>query len=98
VVNKPVGSLFCIWLIKPLLKNIYDDMRHMERTIRGSRLDWTIVRPSRLFNGKRTDQYRVGSWGELDRANKISRADLAACILDQLETQANWQKAIAVAY
>ena len=98
VADKPIGPLFYIWLIKPLLKNIYDDMRHMEQTIRDSRLTWTIVRPSRLFDGKRTGQYRVGSSGELARANKISRADLAACILDQLETEANWQKVIAVAY
>ncbi len=98
VLDKPVGPLFYIWLIKPLLKNIYDDMRHMEQVVQESPLAWTIVRPSRLFDGKRTGQYRVGSSGELDHANKISRADLAACLLDQLETQANWQKAIAVAY
>ena len=98
VVDKPVGPLFYIWLIKPLLKHIYEDMRQMEQTIRESRLAWTIVRPSRLFDGKRTGQYRVGSSGELAHANSISRADLADCILGQLDTQANWQKAIAVAY
>lgn len=98
VVDKPVGPLFYIWLIKPLLKPIYDDMRQMEQTIRESNLAWTIVRPSRLFDGKRTGQYRVGSSGELDHANSISRADLANCILNQLDTKANWQKAIAVAY
>ena len=98
VLEKPVGPLFYVWLIKPLLKNIYDDMRHMEQTIRESHLAWTIVRPSFLFDGKRMGQYRVGSSGELAHANRISRADLANCLLDQLDTQANWQKAIAVAY
>lgn len=98
VVDKPIGPRFYIWFIKPLLKNIYDDMRHIEQTVRESRLVWTIVRPSRLFDGKRTGQYRVGPSGELDRANAISRADLAACLLDQLETEANWHQAIAVAY
>lgn len=99
VLDKPVGPLFYLWLIKPLLKNIYDDMRHMEQTIRESKLTaWTIVRPSRLFDGKRTGQYRVGSSGELADANKISRADVAECMLSQLDTQTNWQKAIAVAY
>ena len=98
VSDKPVGPLFYIWLIKPLLKNIYDDMRHMEQTVRESRLTWTIVRPSRLVDGQRTGQYRVGSSGELAHANKISRADLADCMLNQLETEANWHKAVAVAY
>jgi biliverdin reductase / flavin reductase len=98
VVDKPIGSLFYLWLIKPLLRNIYDDMRHMEQTVRASGLAWTIVRPSRLFDGKRIGQYRVGTSGELDRANSISRADLANCLLNQLETQANWHQAVAVAY
>ena len=98
VSDKPVGPLFYIWLIKPLLQNIYDDMRHMEQTVRESRLAWTIVRPSRLFDGKRTGQYRVSASGELAHANKISRADVADCILGQLDTQANWHQAIAVAY
>ncbi len=98
VLDKPVGPLFYIWFIKPLLKNIYDDMRHMEQTIRESSLAWTIVRPARLFDGQQTGQYRLGSSGELAHANKISRADVADCILGQLETQNNWQKAIAIAY
>ena len=98
VVDKPIGPLFYRWLIKPLLRHIYDDMRHMEQTIRESRLAWTIVRPSRLFDGKRVGQYRLGASGELDRANIISRADVANCLLNQLDTQANWQQAVAVAY
>ena len=98
VVDKPIGPWFYLWLIKPLLRHIYDDMRHMEQTIRASRLAWTIVRPSRLFDGKRFGQYRVGASGELDQANKISRADAANCMLNQLETQAHWHQAVAVAY
>lgn len=98
VVDKPIGPLFYLWLIKPPLRHIYEDMRHMEQTIRESHLAWTIVRPSRLFNGKRVGQYRLGASGELDQANKISRADVANCLLNQLDTQANWQQAVAVAY
>ena len=70
----------------------------MEQTVRQSPLAWTIVRPSRLIDGKRTRQYRVGTSGELAAANKISRADVADCMLTQLDTQANWQKTLAVAY
>jgi biliverdin reductase/flavin reductase len=94
----PMGPLLYRWLLKPLLRNIYDDMRHMEQTIRASALAWTIVRPSRLFDGKRIGQYRVGASGELARANKISRADVANCMLNQLDTQANWHQTVAVAY
>jgi biliverdin reductase / flavin reductase len=98
VLDKPVGPLWYIWLIKPVLKHIYTDMRHMEQIVQKSSLAWTIVRPSRLFDGKRTGQYRVDSSGELAHANSISRADLANALLNQLDTKVNWQKAIAVAY
>lgn len=98
VVDKPLGPWFYVWLIKPLLKHIYADMRHMERLVRESSLAWTIVRPSRLFTGKRINQYRVGASGELAHANSISRADLANCLLNQLDTKAHWHQTIAVAY
>lgn len=98
VLDKPVGPWWYLWLIKPLLKYIYDDMRHMEQTIQASGLIWTIVRPSRLFDGQRKGHYRVGSSGELTQAHSISRADVADCMLAQLDSQEYWQQAIAVAY
>jgi biliverdin reductase / flavin reductase len=98
VLDKRVGPLLYIWLIKPLLKHIYNDMRHMEQTVQASNLAWTIVRPSRLTNGKRRGHYRKGSSGELDHANAISRADLASAMLHQLDTTEDWRKAIAIAY
>ena len=98
VLNKPVGPWWYLWFIKPLLGHIYEDMRHMEQTIQASGLAWTIVRPSRLFDGAHTGHYRVGSSGELAHANSISRADMADCLLAQLDTKIHWQRAIAVAY
>ncbi|GAB4045052.1 NAD(P)-dependent oxidoreductase [Spirosoma jeollabukense] len=98
VLDKPVGPWWYVWFIKPLLKNIYKDMQQMEQIIRASRLTWTIVRPSRLFDGPHSGHYQIGSSGELSRANSISRADVADCLLTQLETKAHWHQAIAVAY
>ncbi len=98
VLDKSVGSLFYRWLVKPLLRNKYEDMRQMEQVVRESKLDWTIVRPFRLVNGERTGHYRVGVSGTLDHAGSISRADLAKFMLDQLDSEANRQKTVAVAY
>ena len=98
VLDEPIGPLFYRWLIKPLLKPKYDDMRLMEQTIGKSKLAWTIVRPFRLVDGERTGHYRVGVSGTLDDAGSISRADVAEFMLDQLDSEANWQKAVAVAY
>lgn len=98
VLDKPVGPWWYVWFVKPLLRHIYEDMRHMEQTIQKSRLAWTIVRPSRLVDGERTGHYRVGTSGELTQANSISRADVADCMLAQLDSKDYWQQAISVAY
>lgn len=98
VLDKPVGPLFYRWLVKPLLRHKYEDMRQMEQIVRKSQLDWTIVRPFRLVNGGRTGHIRVGVSGTLDNAGSISRADLAEFMLGQLESDANRQQTVAVAY
>ncbi len=60
-----------------LLGAAYDDKDRQEVIIRGSGLDWLIVRPTILTNGARTGRYRVlvepGTW----RNGLISRADVA---------------------
>ncbi|HEX7824048.1 MAG TPA: NAD(P)H-binding protein [Mycobacterium sp.] len=49
------GSTLTLRLVEPIItrtigKTVYDDVRRMEDVIRGSGLDWTIVRPSGLFD------------------------------------------------
>jgi hypothetical protein len=39
------------WIIKPIFgKTTYNDMRRMEQLVTDSDLNWTIVRPGRLFD------------------------------------------------
>jgi nucleoside-diphosphate-sugar epimerase len=52
-------------LIEPILtrtigKTVYDDIRRMETTVRGSGLNWTIVRPSGLFDLPEPTRYVCG--------------------------------------
>lgn len=52
-------------LIEPILtrtigKTVYDDIRRMETIIRASQLDWTIVRPSGLFDLDEPTNYLSG--------------------------------------
>lgn len=54
-----------IRLIEPIItrtigKTVYDDIRRMESIVRGSRLDWTIVRPSGLFDLPAPTHYLSG--------------------------------------
>jgi uncharacterized protein YbjT (DUF2867 family) len=56
-------------------KSTYDDQRRMEDSIRGSDLDWTIVRPSGLFDLPQPTNYIAG---EVDPVGGYSaRIDLA---------------------
>ena len=71
---------FSLRLIEPILtrtigKTVYDDIRRMEAIVRGSGLDWTIVRPSGLFDlPELTDYVR----GDVDPVGAFTaRGDLA---------------------
>jgi len=70
-----------------------------EKIIRQTGLDWTLVRPAGLTNGKHTGRYRSG---ETVRANglaaSISRADAADFMLRQLTDGRYVRKAPMVMY
>ena len=79
-------GLYYTLFVRPLILPLYFwDKARQEAVIRASDLDWTIVRPGMLTNGPRRGQYRhgprVGHWLGTVR---ISRADVAAFMLDQL--------------
>ena len=67
-----------------LMKEEYEDKEAQEQLIRHSTLDWTIVRASRLTNGPRRGRYRMQSSLEFSLQSRISRADVADCMLRQL--------------
>ena len=59
------------------------DGDHILAVIRGSDLDWTIVRFPRLTDGPRTGTYRVGYLGK-DSGIQVARADGADFVLKEL--------------
>lgn len=93
------GGFLMNHLIQPLVtvtigKTTYADMRRMEELVRASDLEWTIVRPSGLFDAPVVTRYELHE----DRAPGIftSRADLAACLLEQATDGRFVHKAVAV--
>jgi nucleoside-diphosphate-sugar epimerase len=78
------GTPFTLRLVEPIVtktigKTLYDDMRRMEAIVRDSGLDWTIVRPSGLFDLPRVTDYVAG---QIDPVGAFtSRADLAHYLL-----------------
>lgn len=67
-----------------LLKSVYADKDRQEALIRAADVDWTIVRPGFLTRGPLTRSYRVLTDLTGVSAGRISRADVAHFILDEL--------------
>jgi len=87
-------------ILKPIIINsigrtLYADMQRMETLVMNSDLDWTIVRPSGLFETPTVTDYHVAE--AFIRGRFTSRADLADCMLHQLTTDQYLHKAVAVA-
>jgi len=82
-----------------LLREAYADHQLQEEHVRRSDLDWTIVRPGAFTDGPRTGAYRRG-FGPEDRSTrlKISRADVADFLLEQLTDEGNLHRTPAVSY
>ncbi len=66
----------------PVVARLYPDIARMEREL-ASRTDiaWTVVRPAILTNGAPTGRYRVVEGPVVPGGLRLSRADLAACLL-----------------
>ena len=68
-------------IAKTIGKTTYTDMRTMEGIVRMSGVDWTIIRPSGLFDADQVSDYQVGD-GQLDGVF-TSRTDLADLLVRQ---------------
>jgi len=72
------------WLLKRLSPAVLDDAIGHLAVLRGSGLDWTVVRGPRLTDAPATGSYRVG-WVGVNASTQIARADLARFILTQVD-------------
>jgi putative NADH-flavin reductase len=84
------GLLFPSWnpifaLLRLILARYIVDSAAMERLVRASNVEWTIVRPPRLKEGGIPHGYRVQLGARPGGAWAMQRADLAAFLLDEAE-------------
>lgn len=88
------------YFIVPLvLRHAFADSEIQEDRIKKSHLDWTIVRPAALTDGDRTGAYRHGfPTGEKGLKIKVSRADVADFMLEQLADDTYLRKTPGVSY
>ena len=84
--SKGHGPWYYNWLIQPLmLRGVYHDKTRQEGIVRGSGLNWTLVRPAILTNGPAKGVETVRAFTALAGINvsTISRSDVAAfCLRD----------------
>lgn len=85
------------FLLHPLLRNQYADLLKMEKIVERTGLVWTIVRPTRLTNGKGSAKYRVAIGKHLKNPWKISRSDVADFIIGHLEDESTFGKRVEIA-
>jgi len=75
----------------------FSDLARQERLVRESDREWVIVRPARLTNGPRTNEYRAGSDVETGLRSTLSRADLAAFMIEQVVEDTYLGQAVTIA-
>jgi putative NADH-flavin reductase len=76
------------WFIRLVRKIIREKMRDkdaMEKLVRASTTDWTLVRPPALTNGAVTGAYRASTSLKPGITGRLSRADLAGFMLSVAE-------------
>jgi putative NADH-flavin reductase len=78
-----VGALFAV-IRATLLRHAMADQRAQERFLAASDLDYTVVRPPRLTDDPATRTYRVLPDALPSSSRRISRADVADFMLQQL--------------
>jgi putative NADH-flavin reductase len=86
------------YIIQKLLANMYTDLRLMERLIKETELDWTIVRPPRLTDSKLTGNYRMSVNRFLKNGFKISRADTAHFMLSHIQSEDMFRSVVEIGY
>lgn len=83
-----------LWMF---FRTVYRDLDVMERELRESACDWTVVRPPRLTDGPATGRYRSAVGGNPPHARTISRADVADAMLRLLDDPGSVRTAVGVA-
>jgi putative NADH-flavin reductase len=93
----PMSRLVAKPILRRMLKHPWADMQRMEDVVRDSGLDWTIIRPPMLTNGRRTGSYRSAVDSNVRGGIRVSRGDLADSILRCVVDAGSIHTAISIA-
>jgi putative NADH-flavin reductase len=94
-----MGLYYAFFVIPLILPFYFWDKTRQERLIAASRVNWVIVRPGALTDGPKRGVYRHGqNVGSLLRTVRISRADVADFMLNQLTENTYLKRAPGVSW
>lgn len=91
-----LGRRFMRGLMKVVARDLLADATRHAEMLQASDLEWVLVRPPRLTDGPRQGASRVGNFA-LGPKDSITRADLAAFMLEQVTSDEHVRKAPMVA-
>src|SRR4051812_43850427 len=80
--DDPVSRFLAKPVLGRLIPEVNAGFEATEAAVRGSGLDWTIVRPPRLLDRPGAGRYRVRRDGNVRWGFSIARADLALAVAD----------------
>ena len=97
--SKAVLPWWMKYIIVPfIIKNAFKDHELQESVIEKSNLDWTIVRPGNMTNGKLTKTYQYGFKPTEKIKLRVSRADVAHFMLNQINNIEYLRKKVGISY
>lgn len=94
-----LGIYYTFFVVPVIIYFYYKDKELQERYIKQSSLDWVIVRPGQLTNGRKRGTYRHSpDIGSRILTVRISRADVGDFMLRQLTDNIYLHRTVGVAY
>jgi putative NADH-flavin reductase len=90
------AGIFGRVIIPLFMKKAVSDRVRLEEVVEASGLDYTFVRAARLIDGGPTGKYSAGPDVHARATSKITRGDVAHCLLDQAAAQGEHSRAIGV--
>ena len=94
-----LGLYYTLFTIPVILLFYFLDKSRQEKLIIKSNLNWTIIRPGQLTNGRKRTKYKQGpEVGNYILTKMISRADVAHFMLSQLNDKTYIRRPAGITY
>lgn len=91
------STIFVRLLLLTFLRGANKDKAQMESTVSTSGLDWVILRPAILSDEPAKGDVRIFRAETGEKADKITRADLASFMVAQLSSDEHLHQAVTIA-